>query len=61
VTDITRHSPTPLLSHPPGTGTATHIADTITLATDTATGDRTATYGAETTHQLPDIPMSALW
>jgi hypothetical protein len=61
VTDITRHSPTPPLSHPPGASTATHIADTITLAADTATGDSTAMYGAETTHQLPDIPMSALW
>jgi hypothetical protein len=34
----------------PGAGTATHIADTITLAADTATGDSTAPYGAETTH-----------
>ena len=39
----------------PGAATATHVAITITLTT----GDSTATYGAETTHQHQTL-MSAL-
>jgi hypothetical protein len=38
-------------THSHGADTATHIADTLTLAADTATGNSTATYSTETTHQ----------
>ena len=40
------HSPSLPPAHSPGADTATHIADTITLAAGTATGDSTAMYGA---------------
>jgi hypothetical protein len=43
-------SPTPL-THSHAADAATHIADTLTLAANTATSDSTAPHGAETTHQ----------